>query len=253
MDTETKRTKAFYDSFWPQNVPDYAKTREHVLETVPPGRYSRALDGGCGTGVCSLALAELADEVVAFDLSSGSLNTAEKLAREVGATNIEFKQGSLLDIPYPSQSFDLVFSWSVVDHTTNPTRALDELTRVLTPGGTFILAVYLKTPLTFVHEAIRYVCLRVPESKRKVILQAFAQLTKLGERLGRTNNVRDDNPRIEAQVEDWYFAPVKHYFTIEEMRALFAERGLNYEVLCEQTGRFRSSSAFIVKGVLTSS
>ena len=43
--------------------------------------------------------------------------------------------------------------------------------------------------------------------------------------------------------------PEKHFFTIEEMGRLFKARGLTYEVVCEQTGRFRSSSNFIVRGV----
>lgn len=249
-DDRATRTKSFYDNYWPRNVPNYLKTREHVLDIVPAGRYERALDGGCGTGVCSLALAELADEVVAFDLSSGSLRTAEGLARHLGKTNIQFEQGSLLDIPLSSDSFDLVFSWGVIHHTVNPIRALDELVRVLRPGGTLVLAVYLKTPLTFVHETIRRVCLYIPRSKRRPILRAFARLVRLGEMLGKTTNVRDDNPLIVSQVEDWYFVPEKHFFTIDEMRKLFEDRGLTYEVVCEQTGRFRSSSNFIVRGIL---
>src|SRR5437660_7641957 len=132
MENETQqRTKSFYDTYWPANVPNYRKTREHVLEVVPPGHYKRALDGGCGTGVCSLALAEIADEVVGFDLSSGSLNTAKALAEKLGKSNIQFKQGSLLEIPFPSDSFDLVWSWGVIHHTVDPVRALDELVRVL--------------------------------------------------------------------------------------------------------------------------
>src|SRR5436305_8512637 len=93
-----QRTPSFYDVYWPKNVPDYRKTREHVREVVPAGRYKRALDGGCGTGVCSLALSEMAGEVVGFDLSDGSLATARALATKLGRSNISFQQGSLLDI-----------------------------------------------------------------------------------------------------------------------------------------------------------
>jgi hypothetical protein len=34
-DTTMARTKAFYDGYWPRNVPDYEKTREHVRDIVP--------------------------------------------------------------------------------------------------------------------------------------------------------------------------------------------------------------------------
>jgi ubiquinone/menaquinone biosynthesis C-methylase UbiE len=248
INTQTKRTQAFYDTYWPQNVPNYRKTREHVFDIVPKGHYERALDGGCGTGVCSLALAELADEVVGFDLSSGSLNTARRLAQGLGLSNVTFKQGSLLDISFPDETFDLVFSWGVIHHTTDPIRALDELVRVLKPGGTIVLAVYLKTRLTFVHEAIRHTCLRIPRRMRRPIIGGVTQIVRVGELFGHTTNVRDDNGLIQSQVEDWYFVPEKHFFTIDEMRKLFHERGLSFELVCEQTGRFRSSSNFIVRG-----
>lgn len=250
MESRTERsTRLVYDSYWPQNLPDYNKTREHVSAIVPGRDFGKALDGGCGTGVCSLALADLAREVVAVDLSRGSLLTAASLSRSCARSNIHICQGSLLDLPLASRSFDLVFSWGVIHHTVDPIRALDELVRVLRPGGTLVLAVYLKTPLTFVHEAIRHVCLRMPPAARRSLIGGVARLVRFGELLGFRNNVRDDNPLVESQVEDWYFVPVKHFFTIEEMHRLFKERKLTFEVLCEQTGRFRSSSNFIVRGV----
>src|SRR5207244_1692661 len=154
-------------------------------------------------------------------------------------------QGSLLQIPFPSDYFDLVWSWGVIHHTVDPVRALDELVRVLQPGGTLVLAVYLKTRLTFAHEAIRHICLRIPRSRRKPILRAFARLTQLAERVGFKPRARNDNPTIESLIEDWYFVPEKHFFTIEQMRTLFKERGLSYKVVYRQTGRFKSTSNFI--------
>lgn len=244
----TTQTQSFYDRYWPQNVPDWQKTREHVRSLLPDGHIEAALDGGCGTGVCSLALAERALTVTAVDISAGSLATARRLARETGRCNIRFCQGSLLDLPLPSESFDLVFSWGVIHHTVDPVGALDELVRVQRPGGTLVLAVYLKTWLTPVHEAVRHACMRVPPGARGPILRAFADLVRLAERLGKTTNVRADNGRIESQVEDWYFVPEKHFFSIAEMERLFEQRGLAFELLCPRTGRFRSSSNFIVRG-----
>jgi hypothetical protein len=61
---------------------------------------------------------------------------------------------------------------------------------------------------------------------------------------------RDDNPLIESQVEDWFFVPEKHFFSVEQMARLFAERGLSFELLDAHTGRFRSSSNFVVRGCL---
>jgi len=242
------KAKSFYDNYWPQNVPDYKKTREHVFEIVPNRRYKKAFDGGCGTGVNSLAIAEMADSVVAFDLSSGSLETAKELAKGLEIENIKFEEGSLLEIPYEDASFDLAYSWGVIHHTVDPEKAFHELVRILEPGGYLVLAVYLQTGLTFVHEAIRKTCLMMPGWMKRIFIKTVALGVGAIEKIKKLNVVRDDNPFIESKIEDWFFVPEKHYFTIAEMKRLYEENGLTFELLCEKTGRFKSTSNFIVRG-----
>jgi ubiquinone/menaquinone biosynthesis C-methylase UbiE len=244
-----ERTRRFYDSYWPANVPDAARTREHVFSLLGAGDYDHALDGGCGTGVCSLALAERARRVTSIDLSGGSLRTARGLADDAGRSNLRFVQTSLLALPFPDRTFDLAWSWGVIHHTTDPLAALGELVRVMRPGGTLVLAVYLKTRLTWLQEAIRMVCLRMPRPLARAFIAAVAAFVALAERLGKRTRARDDNPRIASQVEDWFFVPEKHFYSIPEMARLFAARGLSFELLCPRTGRFKSSSNFIVRGV----
>lgn len=249
MEDKTLETKEFYDSYWPANLPDFKKTREHVFSLLPSGKnFQLALDGGCGTGVCSLALAERARKVVAVDISTGSLNTAASLAKQIRKENIEFRQASLLELPFDDETFDLVFSWGVIHHTVDPIKALDELTRVLKKGGILILAVYLKTNLTFLQEGIRKICLSFPKFFKRPFIKSVALFVQIAERMGKDTNVRVDNPLIESQIEDWFFVPEKHFFAIEEMRELFTSKGLSFELLCAQTGRFKSSSNFIVRG-----
>jgi ubiquinone/menaquinone biosynthesis C-methylase UbiE len=243
-----QRTKVFYDRYWPANVPDHRRTREHVRAIVPPRRYRRALDGGSGSGVCSVALSEMSGQVVGVDIGMACARLSSELIQATGTTNAAFSQASLLRLPFPSGSFDLVFSWGVIHHTVDPIRALDELVRVLGGGGTLVLAVYLKTALTPVHELIRHICLRLPHMLRRPLIHSVAGAVRAAEALGRTNNPRNDNANIAAQVEDWYFVPEKHFFSVEQMRRLFNERGLTFEVVYPQTGRFRSSSNFVVRG-----
>ncbi len=45
------RTREFYDGYWPANVPDFRRTREHIIALLPDGSFERALDAGCGTEV----------------------------------------------------------------------------------------------------------------------------------------------------------------------------------------------------------
>jgi ubiquinone/menaquinone biosynthesis C-methylase UbiE len=250
MNNKTLETKDFYDKYWPVNIPDFKKTKEHLFSLLPSGKdFQLVLDAGCGTGVCSLALAERAKKVVAVDISTESLGTAASLAKQLGKENIEFKEADLLSLPFDDETFDLVFSWGVIHHTVDPYKAMDELVRVTKKSGTLILAVYLKTRLTFLHEGIRRICLNSSGSARRSFIRLVALFVRAAERLGKKDNVRADNPQIESQVEDWFFVPLKHFFSIEEVERLFKERGLTFELLCSQTGRFKSSSNFIVRGL----
>jgi 2-polyprenyl-3-methyl-5-hydroxy-6-metoxy-1,4-benzoquinol methylase len=248
-DKRQAATRAFYDAYWPANVPDYRRTREHVLATVPDAAFGLALDAGCGTGVCSLALAERARRVLAFDLSGGSLRTAHRLAEGAGAKRVAFAQGSLLQLPFRDAAFDLVWSWGVVHHTADPVRALDELARVLRPGGTLVLALYWRTRLTPLHEALRRACLRLGPAGRRRFLAGASATVRGAMALGWNHQTRDDNPNVRSQVEDWFFVPEKHFFTPRQAAALLAERGLTCEVVDPRTGRFKTSSNFVVRCV----
>lgn len=54
---------------------------------------------------------------------------------------IDVRKGFGEDIPFPTQIFDVVFCSNVLDHVTSPKRTLDEIYRVLKPGGYFVLTV----------------------------------------------------------------------------------------------------------------
>ena len=56
-------------------------------------------------------------------------------------TGIKISQGCGEDIPFPNKHFSVVFCCNVLDHVTNPEKTIDEILRVLVPGGYFVLTV----------------------------------------------------------------------------------------------------------------
>ncbi len=100
----------------------------------------RVLDAGTGTGHTALAVAPHVAEVVAVDLTSSMLDQGRLLANERGIANIDFQEGDIEALAFPSESFDVVVSRYSAHHYPHPDVAVREIARVLKPGGVFLLA-----------------------------------------------------------------------------------------------------------------
>jgi len=95
------------------------------------------LDCGCGPGTITLGLAEAVSpgHVVGLDLEESQIDLARNLAVERRLKNVEFKFGSVYELPFLEHSFDVVFAHALFEHLGDPLAALGELRRVLKPGG----------------------------------------------------------------------------------------------------------------------
>lgn len=98
---------------------------------------SRILDCGCGPGSITVGLAQWAPDgqTVGIDLGTDQLDGARALAGDLGVKNVAFRQGDICDLPFEDDSFDVVFSQTVLFHIPDPEKALAEFKRVLRPGG----------------------------------------------------------------------------------------------------------------------
>lgn len=112
--------------------------RRKVLERVVgdlrlPAR-ARILDAGCGSGRNMVELARHGT-VTGVELADASVS----LARERGAG--EVIAGSVLEMPFEADSFDLAASLDVIEHLEDDLAALRELRRVVAPGGSLLVTV----------------------------------------------------------------------------------------------------------------
>ena len=98
---------------------------------------SHILDCGCGPGSITVGLAQWAPDgqTVGIDLGAEQLDEARALARDLGIENVTFRPGDMLDLPFDDNSFDVVFSQTVLYHIPNTEKAIAEIRRVLRPGG----------------------------------------------------------------------------------------------------------------------
>lgn len=95
----------------------------------------RLLEIGCSTG-CFLQVArDEGFEVAGVELSAPSA----AYAREV--LGLAITTGTIFDTTYPTNHFDIVYSWHTLEHVWNPNEVLDEISRTLKPGGVVLLGV----------------------------------------------------------------------------------------------------------------
>lgn len=97
----------------------------------------KVLDCGCGPGTVTIGLARMVApaSVIAIDIEEEQLKIAYENAKKAGVSNIEFKQASVLNLPFEDNTFDVVFSQAVLAHLKHPTLALIEQKRVAKAGG----------------------------------------------------------------------------------------------------------------------
>jgi ubiquinone/menaquinone biosynthesis C-methylase UbiE len=134
-------TQSYYDRF----SETYERERHHgyhrlidELELEMVRRYGEGrdvLEAGCGTGLLLRETAGFARSAVGLDLSRGMLSSARQRGLRV-------VQGSLTDVPLPSESVDLVYSMKVLAHVPPIRQAVAELSRVVRPGGHLLLEFY---------------------------------------------------------------------------------------------------------------
>jgi SAM-dependent methyltransferase len=107
---------------------------ERVIADLKLPARARILDAGCGSGRNMIELARHGT-VSGVELSGASVDVAR--ARGVG----EVIAGSVLDMPFDGDSFDLSVCLDVIEHLDDDVGALRELRRVLAPGGSLLVTV----------------------------------------------------------------------------------------------------------------
>jgi SAM-dependent methyltransferase len=150
-----------------------AEHRARYWWATPWVQGKDVLDAGCGVGYGTRLLAEHNPaRLVGVDLSAEALSHGP-------ADSAELVEGDVRELPFPPDSFDLVVCFEVIEHVDGHERVLDEMRRVLRPGGTLLISspnrdVYAPGNPHHVHEF-------VPEELREALGRRFRHVALHGQ------------------------------------------------------------------------
>jgi len=128
---------------WVSRTPQMRWIRHFVIsEAAVLKDRGEAVDLGCGAGQLVMEMARKVPglHMTGIDLSEKMLVDARQSAQLVGMEDrVDFRLGNVEEIPFPDQSLDLVISTASLHHWTDPVKVLNEVDRVLKPGGAYYI------------------------------------------------------------------------------------------------------------------
>ena len=188
------------------------------LRTIPSG-LGTYLEVGCGQGVDSFYICshlDQDDDYTAIDYSPESVKRAERFVSEADTVfglkvTPKFFKGDALNLDFRDDAFDAVYSMGVIQHTPNPQQGIDEVYRVLKPGGQAKILLYKRNSL------------KVGAAKFLRLLQWLGDKVLFQERFIYKLMSKTKKGFFGSMFLECFGVPWMEWFSEKELRAMFGK------------------------------
>ena len=198
------------------------------ISQVLVNRKLKVLIAGCGTGQQILQAQKYKNaDIIAIDLSSSSLEYAQRKINEHQISNVKFINMDILDLFLLKEKFDIIECGGVLHHMNDPIIGLKALLEVLNKNGFLKLGLYSDLARKDIIKAINYI------SKEKIEpnddnLRAFRQKVISGD-LSHLSFLKAIGDFYSlSRFRDLCFHTKEHRFTVKELLETLKSNRLNF-------------------------
>lgn len=146
MDDSSDHKRTVRQEFTKQ-AEDYAKSSiltdpekiDSLVQATGASSEARVLEVATGPGHVAFGFAAECDQVVGIDITEAQLEIATEQKEERDVDNVRFERGDAEDLPYESDSFDVVVCRLAFHHFEDPSLVMEEMARVCRPNGTIAI------------------------------------------------------------------------------------------------------------------
>lgn len=153
-----KYTRAYFDEIEAFRY----ESEPYIFSFAQFTRYhgKKVLEAGVGAGTDFIQWVRAGADASGIDLTEEAIAHVQHRLQVYDLPPADLRVADVENLPYPDNTFDLVYSWGVIHHSPDTPRALAELVRVLKPGGELKVMVYNRHSLHTFYRWGRYALLR---------------------------------------------------------------------------------------------
>jgi len=197
-------------------LPGHHDSIEMLIEMSNIDPNGLVLDVACGPGLVACAFAKIASHVTGIDITEKMITQAKSNQQEKDLFNLSWDVGTVLPLPYESESFSVVVTRYSFHHLLEPQAVLNEMIRVCKPGGKVMVIDVVQSP----DKATAYDQLEKLRDPSHVHALTYPEMASIIDASG-LSKVKTAHYKVEGELEQQLRASFPNHGDEDKIREIF--------------------------------